>query len=179
MLFRTAIRRVTAAMLTELGRFHKVFNARAPVITRDDLPCLKLWTPDDAGENLSIGAPELRGTCSLILQIVIEGTEDEANAETADDLCESVVHLLLEDSIWLNFMSRVLTVDTAIESNTEGEMRTINATITITLQYGDIYTTRILDYLDTQHYTLPIPGQPEPPPGEQKTAIEFEVVNPR
>jgi hypothetical protein len=178
-LFRTMLREVTADQLRGLGRFHKVFNARAPNITRNDLPALKVWTPDDSLENLSIGVPELRGNLSLILQVVIEGIEDEANARTADDLCESVIHHLLEDGNWLRFMNRVLSVETVIETSTEGEMRTVTATITMNLQYGDIYITRIMDYLDRSHIKLPIPGQPEPPAGEDKQAIEFEVEHQR
>jgi hypothetical protein len=179
MLFRTAIREVTVQQLREQGRFHRVFNARAPNVTRADLPAMKIWTPFDNGENLSIGVPEMRGTLTLILQVVIEGTEDEKNARTVDDLCESVLHLLLEDGVWLRFMNRVLTVETDIESNTEGEMRTVVATITLSLQYGDIYVTRIIDYLDRAHVTVPLPGQPETPDGKPDQAVEFDVELPR
>jgi hypothetical protein len=175
MMFRTAIRELTVAQLRELGRFHSVFNARAPNISRADLPAIKVWTPDDTGDNLSIGNPELLGTLSLVLQIVIEGTEDETNVRTVDDLCESVVHLLLEDGPWLRCMNRVLSVATTIESNTEGEMRTVTATITMSLQYGDIYITRIIDYLDRMHFTLPLPGQPETPDGKPDQAVDFDV----
>ena len=179
MLFRTALRELTVKELLDLGRFKRVFNARAPNISRDDLPCVKVWTPDDNGENLSIGNPELRGNLSLVMQIVIEGAEDEANIRTVDELCEAVLHLLLEDGIWLQYMDRVLSVSTSIEMNTEGEMRTLTATMTMMLQYADVYVTRIIDYLDREHYSLPIPGQPEPPPGEDKHAVEFDVTYPR
>jgi hypothetical protein len=178
-LFRTLLREVTVKQLRELGRFQKVFNAHAPVIMRDDLPALKVWTPDDSQENISIGAPELLGNLTLAMQIVIEGEEDEANVRYADDLCDAVVHNLLEDSIWLQFMNRVLSLGTSIETNTEGEMRTVTATITMNIAYGDLSVTRIVDYLDREHYKLPIPGQPEPPPGEAKEVVEFEVTYPR
>jgi hypothetical protein len=179
MMFRTALRELTVQQVTALGRFHRVFNARAPNITREDLPCLKVWTPDDSGENLSIGSPELRGNLTLNMQIVIEGAEDEVNIRAVDDLCESVMHLLLEDGVWLQYMERVLSVGTTIETNTEGEMRTLTATMGFQVQYADVYVTRIIDYLDRLHWTLPVPGQPEPPPGEQRHAVEFEQEFPR
>jgi hypothetical protein len=179
MMFRTAIRELTVKELTGLGRFERVFNARAPGIGRADLPACKVWTPDDSADNLSIGNPELRGNLSMVVQVVTEGVEDEQNIRAVDDLCEAVMHQLLEDGVWLQYMDRVLSVSTSIESNTEGEMRTVTATIAFQLQYADIYVTRIIDYLDREHYTLPVPGQPEPPPGEDKHAVEFEVTYPR
>jgi hypothetical protein len=177
MMFRTHIREITAAQLRALGRWHTVFNARQPVITRGDLPCCKVWTPDDGGSNIGIrgGPPYTRPVCSLVVQIIIEGVEDEANARTIDDLCEAAIHHLVEDPTWLMRFNMVTEINTTVESNTEGEVRAVTATITFGLEYDMAYEPRIPDRLDRSHFTLPIPGQPEPPDGEDKAAIEFEV----
>jgi hypothetical protein len=181
MMFRTHIREVTATQLRALGRWHRVYNARQPVITRDDLPCCKVWTPDDGGENIGIrgGPPHTRPVCSLVVQIIIAGVEDEANARLIDDLCEAAINHLVEDPFWLRRFNMINDISTTIESNTEGEQRTVVATITFSIEYEVIYEPRIPDYLDTSHYTLPVPGQPTPPAGEPEHAVEFELQHPR
>jgi hypothetical protein len=169
MMFRTMLREQTAAQITELGRWHRVFNARQPLTTRDDLPYVKIWTPDDGGDGIGIrGGPyHGRPTCSLIVQIVIEGTEDEENARLIDDMCESIIHHLVEDPKWITLFNEISAINTTIESNTEGEARTVIATISFDVEYEEVYVTRILDDLDRLHVTVPIPGQPVGPDGEK------------
>lgn len=179
MMFRTGIREVTAAEAAQIGRFHRVFNARAPNVMPEDLPCLKVWTPDDNADNLSIGNPELRGNCALNMQIVIEGVEDEANARYIDDLSESLIHFFLEHPVWLRLFDRVLSVNQTIEANTEGDMRVVTNTMVFLIQYGQPCITRIIDYLDHLRMTVPVPEQPEPPAGEDEHTVEVGIDLPR
>jgi hypothetical protein len=173
MMFRTELREVTALQLRGLGRWHKVFCARQPVTTRDDLPYIKVWTPDDGGEGIGIrGGPyHGRPTCSLVVQVVVEGIEDEVNSRLIDEMCEAITHHLVEDPTWITRFNQITSINTTIESNTEGEMRTVFATITFEVEYEDIYVTRIPDTLDRLHTKIPIPDQPEP--GDN--AIEFDT----
>jgi hypothetical protein len=177
MMFRTMLRETTVLMLRGLGRWHKVFNARQPVTTRDDLPYIKVWTPDDGGENIGIrGGPlHTRPICSLVMQIVIEGVEDEANARLIDEMCEAVIHLLVESPTYIQLFNQITNLDTSIESNTEGESRTVAATITMSVEYEVPYVTRIPDTLDRLNVTVPIPGQPSVPVGESENVIEVPI----
>jgi hypothetical protein len=177
MLFRTHIREVTALQLRGLGRWHRVFCARQPVTTRDDLPYIKVWTPDDGGEGIGLRGMPYHGrpTCSLVIQIVVEGVEDEANVRLVDEMCEAVTHHLVEDPTWIQRFNQISAMNTTIESNTEGEMRTVAATMTWDIEYEDIYVTRILDDLDRLQVKVPIPGQPEPGDNSIDVPIEFKA----
>jgi hypothetical protein len=177
MMFRTMLREVTALQLRGLGRWHKVFNARQPLTVRDDLPYIKIWTPDDGGDGIGIrGGPyHGRPTCDLTIQIVIEGAEDEENALLLDEMCEAVIHHLVESPTWIQHFNQITSINTTIESNTEGEMRTLFATITMAIEYEEVFVTRIPDTLDRLQVTLPIPGQPTVPVGESENAIEVPI----
>jgi hypothetical protein len=176
-MFRTMLREQTARQITELGRWHRVFNARQPVTTRDDLPYVKIWTPDDGGDGIGIRGMPYHGrpTCSLVIQIVIEGVEDETNARLIDDMCEAITHHLLEDAAWITLFNEVSALNTTIESNTEGEARTVIATMTFDVEYEEVFVTRILDDLDRLHTTVPIPRQPPTPDGSVGNTIEVPI----
>jgi hypothetical protein len=180
MLFSTHIREATVEQLTRLGLFQTVFNAREPVIVREQLPCCKVWTPREGGDNLSIGVPELRSTVDLVIQIVIEGNFDDDNAQRIDEMVERVMLYLVEDPNWLVRFERLLSLETAIETNTDGEMRTVTATMTFVLQYAYIFITRIVDRLDTLDTTVAPPEQPTGPAGEPgEENVRFVVRLPR
>jgi hypothetical protein len=180
MMFRTLIREDTARRLAAMGRWHRVFNARQPVTTRDDLPYIKVWTPDDGGDRINIrsGLYHARPMCSLNVQVVIEGVVDEDNARLIDDMCEAVLHGLLEDPVWIMQFNQVSSVNTSIESNTEGEARTVQANIIFAIEYEEIYQPRIIDDLDRLQVTVPVPGQPDGVPGNGNVVqvpIEFKA----
>jgi hypothetical protein len=177
MMFRTLLREQTVKQLTELGRWHRVFNARQPVTTRDDLPYVKIWTPDDGGDGIGIRGMPYHGrpTVSLVIQVVIEGTEDEANARLIDDMCEAITHHLVEDANWIRLFNQISAINTTIESNTEGEARTVIGTMTYDVEYEDIYVTRILDDLDRLDITVPIPGQPPTDDGSAGNTIRVPI----
>lgn len=178
MLFRTYIREVTAERLLALGLFQTVFNARSTVLDRPDLPCAKVWTPSEGGDNLSIGVPEIRGVCELVVQIVLEGVLDEENALRSDGICERVALYLIEDPLWQVSFERLLSLNTDIDTNTEGEMRTVTATMTFSLQYNYLYITRIPDNLDAMYMTVVTPGQPLGPNGETPKENVRVVLDP-
>ena len=178
MLFRTHIREVTASRLLALGLFHTVFNARSIVLDRPDLPCAKVWTPSEGGDNLSIGVPEIRSVCQLVVQIILEGPLDEENARRSDDICERVALYLIEDPAWQVMFERLLSLNTEIDTNTEGEMRTVTATMTFSLQYNYLYITRIPDNLETLDTVFVPPDQPPGPtgePGEANVRVVWEI----
>jgi hypothetical protein len=178
MLFRTHIRRVTVDRLRTLGLFESVFDARSPVIVREQLPCCKVWTPSEGGDNLSIGVPEIRGVCDLIVQIVVEGVQDEEVTARSDDLCERVALFLIEDPMWQVQFERLLALNTEIETNAEGELRTVTATMSFSLQYNYLYITRIPDNLETMDVVVVPPMQPDGPAGEPGEANVRFVVEP-
>jgi hypothetical protein len=179
MMFRTLLREETALRLRGLGRWHKVFCARQPVTTRDDLPYIKVWTPDDTNTNEAEHPPYFVSSCGLNIQIVVEGVEDEANARLVDDMCEAVIHHLLEDGAseqgYVRHFTKVDDIATTIESNTEGEMRTVSATMIWNCQYRWVLETRIIDRLDRINTRTLVPDQPEPPPGGKKTTIDTPI----
>lgn len=170
MLFRTHIRDVTAAQIEALGLFTTVFNARAPIIVREQLPCCKIWTPSENGSNLSIGVPELRQSTTLIIQIVLEGTQDVENQRYLDELCEAVVLHLVEDPTWLVRFERLLSMGTEIETSIDGEMRTVTATITMEIQYNLLFITRVPDLLQKLNMGVVV-GDPDPAPGNAPPQI--------
>jgi hypothetical protein len=110
-----------------------------------------------------------------VMQIVIEGVIDEVNARLIDDMCEAVIHLLVEDGRYLQLFNWITDISTTIESNTEGESRTVAATITFSVEYEEVYVTRVPDTLDRIQLTVPIPGQPAVPAGEKENAIDIPI----
>src|SRR5262245_25470665 len=180
-LFRTTLREATVSMLMQMGRFQEVFNARAPVIMRDHLPCARVWIPSDTMDNLAIRGTvtEARGHCSMHIQIVIEGPDDVANARTLDEHCDAVLYHLLEDAIYLRLFQTVSSYSTDIETNVEGETRTLSATMRLEVEYGVAYETKIPDYLDLSWMKVPIPGQPTPPAGQEPHDVEIQTTYPR
>jgi hypothetical protein len=154
MLHRTNIRHFTAEMLTATGWFNEVFQSRETVIVREQLPCCKVWTPREGGPNISIGVPELRSTTDLVVQIVMEGSEDLDLSDEIDARCWDVMILLVESPAWQKAFERLVSMETEIETNTEGEVRTVTATITFVVQHAYVFITRIRHDLETLDVTV-------------------------
>ena len=118
--------------------------------------------------------PEIRQVTDLILQIVIEGTEDEANARQIDGMCEATINWLVESPYWQREFERLVALGTEIETSTEGEMRTVTATITFSLQYNYLFITRVPDLLHTMDVRVPvIPGGETAGPGTSEQEVHF------
>ncbi len=126
------LRQETVERLAEVPAFRHVFNSRQPQLRRDLLPALRVYTSTTA-QGLSISIPEFRATAQLVVQVVADDITDARSAETVDSLCEAVKTRLLCDPSWLVLFERVLSIDTEIERNVEGESRTTVATMTFAL----------------------------------------------
>jgi hypothetical protein len=160
MLFRRHIRDFTRDMIEQLGLFQTVHLSRETVITREMLPCCKIWTPREGGPTITIGVPNFRATTDLVVQIVIEGSNDEDNANYLDEMCEVVILYLVEDPTWQVQFEYLTNLETEIETNSEGEVRTITGTITFTLQWNYLFITRIHDHLATLSTEVNTIGDP-------------------
>ena len=123
------LRQRTVARLARLAAFRHVFNSRQPMLRRDMLPALRVYSSATA-QGRSINIPDFLSTLNLVIQIVAEDITDACSAAVVDELCEAVKEELLSDPSWLVLSERVLSIDTEIERNVEGEQRTTVATLT-------------------------------------------------
>jgi hypothetical protein len=141
------IRQETVNRLSELPAFRRVYDARMPQLRRDMLPAVRVYTSATAA-GLSISIPEFRTTTTLIVQIIAEDITDAATALKIDELCEAAKVRLLCDGKWLQLFERVLSIDTEVDRNIEGEWRNSVATMTFSLQCTEAYEPEIPDWLD-------------------------------
>lgn len=142
------LRQETVHRLAEMSAsFRNVYDSRQVQLRRSMLPAVRVYTSASA-ENLSINIQHYRVTTRLVVQIIAEDTNDPANAERVDDLCRQARMRLLTDPSWLGLFERVLSIDTALENNVEGESRTIIATMTFSLQETEVYEPVIADWFE-------------------------------
>jgi hypothetical protein len=149
------LRQQTVERLSDVAAFRQVFDSRQPQLRRDMLPAVRVYTSTTA-QGLSISIPEFRATAQLIVQIVADDITDARSAARVDELCEAVKTRLLCDPKWLVLFERVLSIDTEIERNVEGESRTTVATLTFALQYTEIYEPVIPDMLEHLHVDVDV-----------------------
>jgi hypothetical protein len=95
-------------------------------------------------------------TTTLVVQVVAEDITDARSAERVDALCEAAKSRLLCDPKWLVLFERVLSIDTEIERNVEGESRTTIATLTFALQVSEYYEPVIPDMLEHLHVDVDV-----------------------
>jgi len=95
-------------------------------------------------------------TTTLVVQVVAEDITDARSAERVDALCEAAKSRLLCDPKWLVLFERVLSIDTEIECNVEGESRTTIATLTFALQVSEYYEPVIPDMLEHLHVDVDV-----------------------
>lgn len=150
-----SLRQQTVARLARLAAFRHVFDSRQPMLRRDMLPALRVYSSSSA-QGRSINIPDFLSTLNLVVQIVAEDITDARSAAGVDDLCEGVKEELLGDPSWLVLFERVLSIDTEIERNVEGEQRTTVATLTFALQFSEYYEPRIPDRLDHLHVDVDV-----------------------
>jgi hypothetical protein len=141
------LRQETVERLSQVPLFRRVFDSRQPQLRRDMLPAVRIYTAATA-QGLSISIPEFRVTENLVVQIVAEDITDARSAARVDLLCEAAKERLLCDPKWLVLFERVLSIDTEIERNIEGESRTTIATLTFSLQCTEAYEPVIPDRLE-------------------------------
>jgi hypothetical protein len=137
-LWHSGIRQVTTNLLAELDFFQgHVFNSRLPVIRRDLLPCVRIYTSNDQRASISQmnSTSGYLGMSLLTVQITVEAAADPAASDLLDLYCEAVEIKLLQSQEWLCFISLIPSVDTLFETDVQGEMRTITASITFALKY--------------------------------------------
>lgn len=141
------LRQETVRRLAEVPGFRRVFDTRQVQLRRAMLPAVRVYTSATA-ENLCLNIQQYRTTVSLVVQITAEDIGDAANAELVDDLCMAVKTRLLSDTAWLRLFERMLSIETTLENNVEGESRTTNATLTFSLQESEVYEPIIPDWLE-------------------------------
>lgn len=132
------IRQETVERLAEIAAFRHVYDSRQPQLRRDMLPAVRVYT-SSTSQGLSLSQPEFRTTTNLVIQIVGEDITDARTAETVDELCERVRERLFWDGTWLTLFERVLSVETEVDRNVDGEWRSTTATLTIALQCTEAY----------------------------------------
>jgi hypothetical protein len=139
-LWHSAQRQVTADLLVELPFFKgNVFNSRMPVIRRDLLPCVRIYTAADQRASVSQmnSTSGYIGQSLLTVQVTVEAAADPAASDLLDLYCEAVEIKLLQSQAWLCNISLITSIDTLYETDVQGEMRTTTASITFALKYLD------------------------------------------
>jgi hypothetical protein len=138
------LRQETVTRLAGLPGIRRVLDSRQVQVRRAMLPAIRVYTSASA-ENLSPNVQQYRTTISLVVQVIADDSTDADNAELVDDLCFAVKDRLLRDVKWLMLFERVLSFDTAIELNNEGDSRTVIGTLTFEIQESEVYEPIIED----------------------------------
>ena len=140
-LWHSTLRQITADLLVELPFFKgNVFNSRMPVIRRDLLPCVRIYTAGDQRASISQmnSTSGYIGQSLLTVQVTVEAAADPAASDLLDLYCEAVEIKLLQSQDWLCNISLINSIDTLFETDVQGEMRTTTASITFALKYQDL-----------------------------------------
>ena len=148
------LRQHTVERLAELP-FRQIFDSRQSQTRREMLPAVRVYTSSSA-QGRSISIPDFLATTTLVVQLVAEDITDARSAEHVDALCEAAKSRLLCDPKWLVLFERVLSIDTEIERNVEGESRTTIATLTFALQVSEYYEPVIPDMLEHLHVDVDV-----------------------
>lgn len=156
-LWHSAQRQITVDLLAELAFFNgNVFNSRMPVIRRDLLPCVRVYTASDQRATISQmnSTSGYLGLGLLTVQITVEAAADPAASDLLDLYCEAVEIKLMQSQAWLCNVSLIPSIDTLFESDVQGEMRTTTASITFTMKYMPADITGIPVTTDTNGLPL-------------------------
>lgn len=170
--YLTTLRHETVARLAELPAFKHVYDSRLPQMKRELLPAIRVYTNTTNQVGRSISIPDFLSTAHLLVQVICEDITDARIAERVDRYCEVVKCRLLSDGEWLKIFERVLSIDTEIDRNVEGEWRLTTATLDFALQYSCAWEPDIRDWLETVHLDVdvidpaadPNTGPPGTPP---------------
>jgi hypothetical protein len=155
MTYVAQLRQQTVARLAEIAAIRQVFDSRQPQIRREMLPAVRVYTSASA-RGRSISIPEFLATTQLVVQVIADDITDARSAESVDNLCEAIKTRLLCDPKWLVLFERVLSIDTEVERNVEGESRATIATLTFALQVSEYYEPVIPDMLEHLHVDVDV-----------------------
>lgn len=171
--YLTTLRQETVERLADLlPLFKHVYDSRLPQLKREMLPALRVYTTTHNMVGRSISIPDFQTTAHLLVQVVCEDITDAKIAERVDRYCEIVKARLMCDGKWLQLFERILSIDTEVERNVEGEWRLTLATLDFALQYSDALEPDIRDWLESVHLKVdvidpaadPNTGPPGTPP---------------
>jgi hypothetical protein len=137
---RARIRAQTASVLVALAPFKgNVFNARNPPLRRDLLPAVRIYNDADTRTNQSttqdIGWFD--GDMTLTVQIIVEAGADPAVADRLDILCALAEQALMANNDWRKLAPIVNSIETTIDLDVQGELRTATAIMHMSLRYAD------------------------------------------
>lgn len=132
------LRQETVRRLAEVPGIRRVLDSRQVQLRRSMLPAIRVYTSASA-TNLSMNIQQYQTIISLVVQVIAEDVTDADNAALVDELCFAVKDRLLRDVKWLMLFERVLSFDTAVEFNSEGDSRTVIGTITFEIQESEVY----------------------------------------
>lgn len=147
--YLTKMRQGTVERLASLPVFKGVYDSRLPQLKRELLPAVRVYTTSQNMVGLSLSIPDFRTTAHLLVQIVCEDITDALIAERIDRYVEIVKARLLTDGEWLQLFERVLSIDTDVERNIEGESRLTYATLDFAVQYTCAWETYVPDWLES------------------------------
>jgi hypothetical protein len=172
-IWHSALRQVTTDLLAELPFFAgNVFNSRLPALRRELLPCARIYTATDQRASVSQmnSTSGFNGQSQLVIQVTVEASADPAVSELLDLYCEAVELKLLQSQAWLCNIALIPSIDTLFETDVQGEMRTVTASITFTLKYLDLPGYLGVEVInDTE-------GQPIP--DLERVLLRIDVIDP-
>lgn len=157
LLYRTVLRRQVAETLDRLDAFGgHVYNMHSIVLRRDLLPAVRITTLSDNRTNTSLAhdVGTLDGELVLRLDITVQDRGDLQLAEQLDYLCWLAETALLSDPAIRRDIRYVASIDTDIELNAEGELRTANAALEYAIRYTDCFELVFPDELRTLKWRL-------------------------
>jgi len=184
MIERAAVRDDTVTRLigkTDAGA--RVFPSRTVPLKEVALPAICIFTTREEGRNDGVGVPVLKRTLQLAVQAFASAATDEALEEAADTLAEQITDTLLTDPAWVAQFEKVVSVDTQIALNAEGDRRRIAALILFTLQMRSmVYEPVIPDDFTDFHADVdaidPSKGPGPGPDGQNEATIDLELEPP-
>jgi hypothetical protein len=165
-LYRTRLRTAVTKLLSELQAFHgHVYNMRTPVMRRDMLPAVRVFTLQDSRVNSAaahdIGV--LDGTLTLRIQVIVEQPADPKLSDNLDWHCWLAETALLSDPKVRRELRCINSIDTSIDLDVQGEMRTATATMDYDVRYNDCFELVLPDELRTLHFNLDFIDPPADP----------------
>ena len=149
--FRTHLRHAVSDTLRRVAAFEgHVYNMRGPVLTRAMLPAARVYVLNDTRSNNSIvhDIGDFDGQLTLRVQLIVEDRRDDPEAaDRLDRLCLMAETALLTAPDERINLRRVPSIDTTIDFDVQGELRTVVATIDFTVAYTDCFELVIPDEL--------------------------------
>lgn len=147
---RTQVRADVTALLGQITNFGgRIYNMRMPPLRRDMLPCVSVFVPNDTRAAMTAGhhIGDFDGTLTLRLVVVAEDGADPGAADQLDWLCCLVETALLATHRGRAILPAVNGIETSIDLDVQGEMRTATATIDLAVPYAECFEVLHTDQL--------------------------------